>query len=378
MKNNQVSILALTLLFASLSPIAYGTCGDTQAGSTETLSGGCADKQGYSPGGISKKITWAHVYWRDGYQRTNVEVFATGQSGYSGPFSTTNCIKCWPRFDTPYFEESGTTAVWIQKTYPGSIDMGTNLCFTAATPSSEHRQAHTCSFGGGCGVAPNPVVNGSAEIPTPHLASCCGEFEQLDCLNSGGEFNYSTCSCTSPVIVDVAGNGFNLTNPVNGVPFDINGSGIAQQVSWTAAGSDDAWLTLDRNGNEKIDDGWELFGSVSPQAYLSKGESKNGFRSLALLDKCENGGNDDGQIDVRDEAFSDLRLWRDQNHNGVSEASELRTLPESEIKVIELHYKESKYVDDNGNWFRFRARVKVSRGAHVERWAWDVFLHTTN
>lgn len=127
-----------------------------------------------------------------------------------------------------------------------------------------------------------------------------------------------------------------------------------------------------------IDDGTELFGSSSLQPYLTLGESKNGFRALALFDRTDFGGNNDGQIDLRDAVFSSLNLWQDRNHNGVSEGEELQSLSNSVIRVIELRYRESRRHDENGNWFRYRAKVQDVRGAQAGRWAWDVFLQKAN
>lgn len=77
---------------------------------------------------------------------------------------------------------------------------------------------------------------------------CCGD---RCCIC---EFEYGLfCdgpSCNgSPVIIDVNGNGFGLTDTANGVSFDLGGKGKIVQIPWTAAGSDDAFLVLDRNGN---------------------------------------------------------------------------------------------------------------------------------
>lgn len=185
------------------------------------------------------------------------------------------------------------------------------------------------------------------------------------------------CNCCktppegSPIIFDLRNNGFRLTDRRNGVMFDLNVDGVAELISWTAAGADDSWLALDRNGNGGIDNGAELFGNFTPQLQTPE---PNGFVALAAFDTPVLGGNADGWIDGGDEVFSRLRLWRDANHDGVSQSGELLPLIAGGVQRVSLEYFESRRIDSWGNAFRFRSRVQSAQTPPTAPWAYDVFL----
>ncbi|HWW62008.1 MAG TPA: hypothetical protein VN181_11625 [Thermoanaerobaculia bacterium] len=226
----------------------------------------------------------------------------------------------------------------------------------------------TCWAVYGYGVKACPFLYCNIEFQVVGLTM---KSDGLWTFDHGLDFTCAAAGFGSPILVDVSGDGFNLTDLAGGVTFDLKRRGTAHRTSWTAASSDDAFLVLDRNGNGTIDDGGELFGDATDQPQST---DRNGFSALAEFDKSAKGGNGDGLIDSRDTVFGQLRLWRDANHNGVSESSELSTLSSASLTAVELDYKESKKKDAYGNQFRYRAKVRHAHDSVIARWAWDVFF----
>lgn len=223
-----------------------------------------------------------------------------------------------------------------------------------------------------CGLNEYPECAANPSVPCGSLA--CNFDTDCDWCWPECVCYEGICSLCTPIVIDVSGNGYDLTDAANGVYFDFKGNGSLVHTAWTARDSDDAWLALDRNGNGTIDNAKELFGSFTPQPTPPLGQKKNGFLALAEFDSLAHGGNRDGQIDGRDSIFSLLRLWQDVNHNGISESAELHSLSDAALAVIDLDYKESRKTDQHGNKFKYRAKVKDVRGAQLGRWAWDVIL----
>jgi hypothetical protein len=69
--------------------------------------------------------------------------------------------------------------------------------------------------------------------------------------------------------------------------------------------------------------------------------------------------------------FDRLRLWRDSNHDGVSQSDEILTLSEARVERISLAFTESDRRDRHGNLFKYRSFVQFStaRGNSIYRLA---------
>jgi hypothetical protein len=220
--------------------------------------------------------------------------------------------------------------------------------------------------GGGGGSQPAQCTPGIVPCNNCIPPSCWG----------GDSWNPTTCQCwlptgNTPIIIDTDGSGFHLTSAANGVLFDFYGDGRPIQLAWTAPGSTNGWLALDRNGNGTIDSGRELFGNATPQPSSSE---PNGFLALSVFDQPENGGNGDGIIDSHDAVWPKLVVWIDANHDGISQPDELHHLDDLGVPAIDLRYRESRYTDGFGNQFRYRGSLAPLRAEDVDRTIYDVIL----
>jgi Ca2+-binding RTX toxin-like protein len=166
----------------------------------------------------------------------------------------------------------------------------------------------------------------------------------------------------SPLVLDLDGDGVETLALADGVYFDHDGDGFAEKTGWIAP--DDGLLALDRNGNGTIDGGAELFGD---QTVLAGGvKAADGFAALAELD-----GNRDGRIDAGDAAYTQLRIWRDLNRDGLSSADELSTLADLGIVSIDTASDPSELVDPQGNEHRLLGsftRADGATGAVADVW----------
>jgi hypothetical protein len=174
----------------------------------------------------------------------------------------------------------------------------------------------------------------------------------------------------SPIVINFENGDYRLTGKNAPVLFDIRGDGHPLLMGWTAAGADEAFLWLDRNHNGRVTSGAELFGNFTP---LQNGHlAKNGFEALAEFD-----ANHDGVIDDHDPIWPRLQLWRDLNHNGISEPSEISQIDASGVTAIDLHDHWTGRHDQWGNDFRYESLISISnRSGHGGRKqpVYDIFF----
>ena len=110
--------------------------------------------------------------------------------------------------------------------------------------------------------------------------------------------------------------------------FDLDSYGEEEEISFAGKGS--GFLALDRNGDGRIGDGSELFGT----------KSGDGFKDLAAFDEDGN-----GWIDENDSIYSKLKVWtKDEDGNDY-----LINLKDADVGAIYLDNVDTQFSLKDGN-----------------------------
>lgn len=175
-------------------------------------------------------------------------------------------------------------------------------------------------------------------------------FEKLERTEAEITLESIDIEFADPLVLDLTGEGIQLTRPGEGATFDITADGKLNETAWVKGGT--GILVYDRNGNGIIDDGSEMFGDQNGKPH--------GFAELAKYDS-----NNDGRIDRLDPIFKSLRVYKDINENGKIDDGELFTLEELGIKALNLDFVHTSE-KVNGNPLILRGSFERTDGTTGE------------
>lgn len=175
--------------------------------------------------------------------------------------------------------------------------------------------------------------------------------------NNGSDTQENCDRRASPLFILTNKQAVHFTSPLTGIEFDILGDRNANEkrlISWTN-NANLKFIALP-NSAGRVEGVNELFGDNTrgPDGRFAA----DGFEALAKFDS-----NGDGYISADDHVFADLRLWHDENFDGVGEGHELQTLNQSGIEVIDLRF-DRKYLEEDqwGNQIKFKSVAKTVNG----------------
>jgi hypothetical protein len=171
-------------------------------------------------------------------------------------------------------------------------------------------------------------VSGPGNYPGEQICEVVGECET----------KWGYCAYNTPLVLSFENGPVELVADATHT-FDINGS-ASIITDWPS--SETPWLAIDHDGNGRIDDGTELFGSMS--ALKSGLRASNGFVALRELD-----ANADGRITADDAGFDRLLIWSDRDADRVSSQGELAPIAARSLVSIDLDYTSDPRCDARGN-----------------------------
>ncbi len=116
-----------------------------------------------------------------------------------------------------------------------------------------------------------------------------------------------------------------MIDPKSKVRFDLDGRGV--RASWGWPNTNSAFLVYRDQARRPIESGFQLFGSVTFNAFWA-----NGYDALSSLD-------DNGDGKISGDELRGIGLWTDMNQDGISQATEIIDVREYGITEISTTYE---------------------------------------
>lgn len=215
-----------------------------------------------------------------------------------------------------------------QKVMTKTSEMLTSNMFLKVTSVQQtHVEQETTTFSG-LGQA---LTEDGRQIDFNVSFSLSSTFTRFAQMNFASAMNF-----IDPLVINVGSGITHISDQT--FYFDLDNDGEDDKISNLGSGS--GFLAYDRNGDGKINNGSELFGT----------RSGNGFLDLAAYDHDRN-----GWIDENDEIYDKLRIWI-RNEDGTDS---LLSLKEADVGAICLQNADTEFVTRNSS-FEVAAMMRAS------------------
>jgi hypothetical protein len=180
----------------------------------------------------------------------------------------------------------------------------------------------------GFGVIDGYAIDGYSVLNAIVTLGVSGDAIFTDCNNNtyilNGSYALEAYQTSGPVVLDLSGNGINLTHAANGVQYDMNNDGVKDQSAWIGDGN--GLLVYDADQNHTVTNASEFVLTEHVAGAKSDLEAlRIGFDS-----------NHDDVFDQKDAAWNLFGIWQDANKDAVVDNGEYHTLAQLGIASIGL------------------------------------------
>jgi len=303
--------------------------------------------------GQAFQINWTYhfeVDWSNGTFFSQLPLWTVQGSGYCGGlfWGYNYCANPQNHLTLPY-------VIWNENFLGPSYG---NLWQFSATIYSENS--------GGIANVPNGQgCSGMAITNTQPQYLGTPPCNQLSCNGGppGSQGNNCNPNNGTPILIDLTGGGWRMTDPAHGVAFRYRDDDAPLQMGWTdPAYANDAWLVRPNKDGSVTSFASNMFGNLTAQPPSSE---PNGYAALAYAARqlaCNIGEGLDAQNCPA--LWRQLRVWVDLNQDGVAQPAELRTLDAAGVRWISLKWRKSYFTDQYGNRFGLESAINDSTPDH--------------